>query len=307
MYGEPSDLVLMQDLVGHAWRTERPFVNCTAGDLEWWFVNDPAIAREDVIRLWFDDASGDLVGWAFLEPPASLDWHVRVDHRGGPVSEEMLDWLEERAARAPVVAGTTSPEATVTWAMDADEPTRALLARRGYGPTDRTMTHWIRSLPAGGGPPLPDPAAFLPDGYRIRSMRWPEDLEARVEVHRSAFAPSSMTVEKLGTLASWSHYAPDRDWVVVAPDGSFAAFANAWWDPDGRIGELEPVGTHADHRRRGLARAACFAALSRLAELGAPEVLVFSETANAASEGLYASLGARAVTHARRWSRPLAR
>ena len=114
-----------------------------------------------------------------------------------------------------------------------------------------------------------------------------------------------MTVEKYRTLAAARHYAPERDWVVEAPDGTFAAFANAWWDPVGRIGELEPVGTRADHRRLGLGHAVCLAAIASLDALGAPEVLIFSDTANAASEGLYASLGARAVTHSRRWTRPL--
>jgi hypothetical protein len=40
--------------------------------------------------------------------------------------------------------------------------------------------------------------------------------------------------------------------------------------------DLEPVGTHADHRRRGLARAVNLAGLALLRRLGAIDALVLS-------------------------------
>ena len=157
MYRDADDFRAMQALVSAAWLAERPVVSCTAGDLEWWMVNDPPLERSDLIRLWFEGTSGALLGWAFLEPPGNLDWHVRRDHRGGPVSAEMLDWLDERARSAPTIAGlaAAAPDRTATWAMDADEATRALLARNGYAASDKTLTHWVRTLPAGAGLPHP--------------------------------------------------------------------------------------------------------------------------------------------------------
>ena len=97
-----------------------------------------------------------------------------------------------------------------------------------------------------------------------------------------------------------------RDRGGVEPGAQFAAFANAWWDPVAQVGELEPVGVHADHRRRGLGQAVCFDALRALAELGAQECLIFSRPDNAGSEALYASLGASIATTNRRYARPVA-
>ena len=81
--------------------------------------------------------------------------------------------------------------------------------------------------------------------------------------------------------------------VVEAPDGSFAAFCLAWLDEENRVGELEPVGVHEDHRRRGLGRAVSLAALARLREAGADTCVVYAvERADyPAPLALYTSLG----------------
>jgi ribosomal protein S18 acetylase RimI-like enzyme len=84
--------------------------------------------------------------------------------------------------------------------------------------------------------------------------------------------------------------------VCVAPDGSVAAFTLAWLDESNAIGELEPVGTHAEHRRLGLARATNLFALRRLRDEGARSALVACRADDAyppASCALYESIGFR--------------
>ncbi len=289
-----DDLLAMQALVSRSWLTQRPLVVGTPGDLEWWIAQDPEFDGTRSVRLWLDGR--ELVGWAYLRPPSEIEWHLAPGLAGGPVHEAMLDWLEHRAAEE-ALAGTTVDRTTI-WAMETETAAPDLYERRGYLPTDTVMSHWVRHLA--------DPVASLslPPGYRLRTVRWPDDLEARVEVHRAAFHPSRMVMERYVRLAQRPGYAPDRDWVVEAPDGSFAAFAIAWWDPMGRVGELEPVGTHPAHRRLGLGRAVCLAAMRSLADLGAEDVLIFSIASNAASEALYASTGARVVTRSRQFARP---
>jgi ribosomal protein S18 acetylase RimI-like enzyme len=78
----------------------------------------------------------------------------------------------------------------------------------------------------------------------------------------------------------------------------------AWWDPDGAVGEFEPVGTHPDHQRRGLSRALLTWGIRRYAERGARVVQVYSDTTNAASEALYESVGFRRRAFHRRYLRP---
>jgi hypothetical protein len=294
----------MEAALSASWRIARPFVNSTVGDLEWWQVGAfPFEAWEERIRVW--EAGGGIVAYAWLSGTGELDWHQRADLAPGvraSILDESLDWAEEQTREA-AQAGAVAGGALTAWVMDVDRGLRAILRERGYEPApEPTYTHWYQRLDTrlAAGP------AVLPDGYRIRATVLPGDLERRVEVHRSAFAPSRMTVEKYARLPSMRHYDAAHDLVVEAPDGSFAAFTLVWWDPVARIGEFEPVGTHADHRRLGLAKAVNLAGLALLRDLGAVDALVFSACANAASEALYASAGFEAVTRHRAWMRPLA-
>jgi ribosomal protein S18 acetylase RimI-like enzyme len=78
--------------------------------------------------------------------------------------------------------------------------------------------------------------------------------------------------------------------VAVAPSGTFASFAIVWLDEANAIGMFEPVGTHPDHRRRGLAKAVLCEGLRRLEALGAAVAYVGCGTGIAVSS-LYESAG----------------
>ena len=90
-------------------------------------------------------------------------------------------------------------------------------------------------------------------------------------------------------------YIPELDLVVGGPDGRFAAFCLCWIDPVNRIGEFEPVGTHPDFRRQGLAKAVLFAGLQRMKAFGAEQAFVLCRGDNQAAATLYQSLGFKAV------------
>ena len=299
-YAGPADLAAMQAALSTSWRLARPFSNTTVGDLEWWQVvlDEPGADWTDRIRLW--ELDGEVVAYAWLIPPAELDWHQRADLSATvreTIVDEALDWATERHAAAK---DRYAPEAVRTWAMDDDEELGALLAARGWAPsTELYAIHWYRRLP--DEPPAP----VVPGGYRLRHVRLPEDLEARVVVDHAAYPPSRVTIARYEALAAMPHYDPSRDLVVEAPDGSLAAFAMTWWDPVARMGEFEPVGTHPAHRGLGLAKALLHAGLRLLRDLGAADAVVFSKGGNEAAEALYASAGFEAVTRHRAWTRPL--
>ena len=304
-FAGPVDLRAMEACLAASWNVARPFVNTTPGDLEWWIGSGPP--DEDWRRricVWTEADEAVAYGW--FNPPGDLDWHQRAGLRPSvraTLVDETLAWATT-TARELAAAGDVEPPASLqTWAMDADAGLGALLAARGWTPAaEPAYTHWYQRL---DGPSPVDPGPVLPPGYRLRHVRLPDDLEARVEVHRAAFAPSRMTVEKHRIVADMRLYEPEHDLVIEAPDGSLAAFAMVWWVPEARMGELEPVGTHPAHQRRGLGRAVNLAALRLLRDLGAVDALVFSRTTNAASEALYASVGFEAVTRHRAWTRPL--
>jgi ribosomal protein S18 acetylase RimI-like enzyme len=301
-FAGPADLAAMEACLAASWTRARPFVNATPGDLEWWIAGAaPGTDFGRLVHLWTDGP--DVLAYGWLSPPGSLDWQQRAglpaDVRAALV-DATLAWASEATSSIARSDGSAPPATLETWAMDADVELAGLLAERGWVPSDEPYyTHFYRRLDT----PIDDVPA-LPDGYRLRHVRLPEDAAARVEVHRAAFAPSRMTLEKYATLAGMPRYAEEGDLVVEAPDGSLAAFAMVWWSPDAGVGEFEPVGTHPDHRRRGLGRAVNLAGLHRLRDLGAIDALVFSRTTNAASEGLYRSVGFEAITHHRSWTRP---
>jgi predicted N-acetyltransferase YhbS len=278
----------MQRLISRSWGLEKPHVNVHVGDLEWWM----ALEREepDVVSLWFE--GDELVGWAWLSPPAELDTHIPADHRDGPLPDQMLDWLETAASQRPV-----KPDECVAFQFDPDAERRQLVESRGYRQVDKGYIHHVRSL----ADPLPHPA--IPKGFALRHVRGPEDIERRVAVHRSAFAPSRMTSERYRNVMASGHYRSELDWVAVAPSGEFASFCNIWLDQENAVALLEPVGTADDNRRMGLAGAVCLAAMRAAAQLGADTAVVLSADDNAGSLALYRSLGFEEMGRTYRFTR----
>jgi GNAT superfamily N-acetyltransferase len=165
-----------------------------------------------------------------------------------------------------------------------------VLERHGlrHDPAAPWMKENPRSLDEIDDPPVPR-------GYRLTTMAEYVDTAPRSAAHRSAFAPGSRFSDQVYAVvrATWP-YRSDLDGVCVAPDVSVAAYTLAWLDEQNEIGELEPVGTHADHRRFGLARATSLFALRRLCDEGAKTALVACRgDGHPAASALYESIGFR--------------
>jgi ribosomal protein S18 acetylase RimI-like enzyme len=268
----------MQALVSELWRLDGPRVENHVGDVAWQRFQHTGREDEWRIRVWEED--GAVVAWAWLRLPATLVHEIHPRHRGGPVHEELLDWFE---------SDVEGDELRAT-SLSTDAERLAFLRSRGYE-LDRKSKDFVYHACE-----LDDrPAPVVPAGYRLRTVG-PADLEARVELHRVVWAPSRVTVESFTKLQTVRPYRADLDCVVEAPDGSLVAYALAWLDDANRVGELEPVGTHPDHRRRGLASAVCRFALHRLREEGAERGIVYS-LAGSDATALYESIGMR--EHAR--------
>jgi ribosomal protein S18 acetylase RimI-like enzyme len=297
-YASIHDLREMQAAMTVAWLSlQRPLVPQTIGDLAWWFASaGPGIDWSKRICVWTDGSR--VVGWGWFKPPVDLDWWVDAALDEGDQRKVRLEILAWAGGR---VAATTqdgaAPRGLEVWGADG-WPETALLEELGYAPTGTQLTQFFQSLDRR----VPEPT--LPDGYTVRSVAGPEEIPARVEVHRSAFAPSRMTVEKYEILVGLEPYSFDLDAVVEAPDGSFAAFTMCWLDREARLGYFEPVGTHADHQRRGLGKAVNTYGLRMLQAAGARDAMVYSDPANAASDALYRSVGFRPIALHRGYARP---
>jgi ribosomal protein S18 acetylase RimI-like enzyme len=264
----------MQALVGELWRLEGPRVDNHVGDIAWMRFQHAGREGEWRIRLW--EERGEPAAWAWIRRPGTLTHEIHPRHRGAALHEEVLDWFEANAPGEELRAGSLSTDAERI----------AFLLSRGYevDPDAKEFLFHACDLADAFEP-------TVPDGYQLRTVE-PGDLEARVELHRIVWAPSRVTVESYTTLQTVWPYRADLDCVVEAPDGSLVAYCLTWLDDANRVGELEPVGTHPDHRRRGLASAVCRFALRRLREEGAERAIVYSIAGSEAS-ALYESIGLR--------------
>ena len=265
-----GDLQSMLALAQELWRDDPRDVECTYGRLAWWSANIPH--GESEARLWLED--GRLVGWGWVTGGTELEFQVRPTHRA--LLEEILAW-----------AGPSE-------LMVQSHNTDAIARIEAHGLVHMPSAPWMR-LNSRSLDVLPQPV--LPEGYSLRAVR-EEDLASRAAAHRSAFRPSRFRDEVYEFLRATPPYRADLDCVAVAPDGSVAAYALAWLDEENRVGQFEPVGTHADHQRLGLGKAVNLFALHRLREEGATLALVEcrGDAAYPVPAKLYESVGFREIS-----------
>ena len=138
---------------------------------------------------------------------------------------------------------------------------------------------------------LPPPEFQPPDGYIVRHVNLPEDFELYSEVVNTVFPHCNMT-EKLAILYTEAGFYNDElDLVVEAPDGSFASFVTVRIDPLTKMAELEPVGTHPDHRGKGLAKAVCGESIRRVLKYNPTCIVILGAASTEGAAKLYSSLG----------------
>jgi ribosomal protein S18 acetylase RimI-like enzyme len=275
-----DDLGAMLDLACELWSDDSDAVGHPYGEVAWWAASIPH--GETEARLWFDD--GRLVGWGWVTGGTELEFEVRPSHRD--LLAEILAWAQ--------------PHEVVVRADNAD----AIARIRAFGLVHDPAAPWTR-LNARSLEHVAEPC--VPEGYRVRTVR-EGDWSSRAAAHRSAFHPSRLRDEVYEFVRATPAYRAGLDCVVEAPDGSIAAFTLAWLDDRNGVGQFEPVGTHADHRRLGLARAVGLYALRRLREEGATSALVScrGDEAYPIPCKLYESIGFRECARSIPFRRPAA-
>lgn len=276
-YQNEADYEQMRCLLSETYANSVPPLNCTVGDLDWWrsITNDPDVLEK--VQLW--RAGDDLI--AFTWPgDHQIDVMIHPNHRA--LERTILPAAEaDHRRRSP--PGDEEGRFRY-WSNENDLVRNAMLQEFGYTCTSDYFALHTYILAQ-----RPD-AAALPSGYTIRTVKGEEDLEARVAVHRAAFHPSRMTVEKHRAVMQSPTYRRELDLVVVAPEGAFAAYTIAWFDETNAMGIFEPVGCHPDYQRRGLAGAVVREGLRRLHGMGVKVAHVNSWREDSPGAALYRSL-----------------
>lgn len=239
---------------------------------------------QEILHYWLDDA-GQIMAFVNLYPFwEAFDLQVAPKLRHTDFHIKAFDWCEQ---------------ATIAFAKRNDKPLDKLVAEtsgcdpkheefirsRGYAYDKHTMMLTQHDLQH-----IPD--ATLPEGFRFHQAT-DEDLENLADVHNHSFK-NKWNADIYGKVFNAPHM--EYEFVVVAPDGRFAGFTNVWVDSINHSILFEPVGTHSDFRRQGIAKALMTYVLKKMqAEHGTTHAFVAHELSdkNPASVVLYASMGFR--------------
>jgi mycothiol synthase len=229
-------------------------------------------------ELWVG-RGGRVVGAAVPDGPGDLAIQVHPDRRW--LEDDILAWAEQHQARTE-----EGQRVLDTWAFDWDADRLQRLAERGYRPVaDWGWEHRRRTL----AEPVAVPPT--PAGYEVRALDDSDaDAQRWIGATNAVFGHSTPT-ECWRSFQGSPSYDGGLHIVVLAPDGVVAAFAALTVDTANRCATFEPVGTHPDHRRRGLAGLAMATAMARLQRRGTADVVHVANWAGAAAGRLYAAQG----------------
>lgn len=231
------------------------------------------------IRLW-ETAEARLIGVAHPEGAGEAFLELHPDYRY--IEPEMIAWAEENLC-AP--NGDDRQRRLDFSVLDYDSPRRRLLTSRGYQMTPhsfviRRMRFGERTLPK----------VVLAEGYHLRSTNTGDD-QRMADILNAGFNRTIHTAAELHNFVTFSpSFRHDLNLVAEAPDGTFAALVGMTYDNINCVGIVEPVCTHPDHRRKGLARALISEGMRRVRALGAAYVYVGTGD-DAAANALYENVG----------------
>jgi RimJ/RimL family protein N-acetyltransferase len=276
-YSGYHDLARLSDFLMRA-RQATPIGFMHVGDLNWHAYQHVERYPQRDIRIWEDDR-GDIIGFVEFSPK-SLYFDPQIApwaHEYDALALEMIAWSIQHARTHWDIK---SLEASV---MSSDERLQAILLANGFvADNDWRMYYNERELS------VSIPAPTLIDGAILRHVADERDFDERVSIHREVWHPSKVTLEGYRLTRAAPGYDPTLDVVVELPDRTFAAYCVGWLDALNRIGEFEPVGTRAAHRRKGYGQAVLYEGMRRMQAAGMTKACVYCMPENLA---FYGSVG----------------
>jgi len=251
------------------------------GDLLW-RIHYPANQFNPAsdLPIW-ENGDGTISGFGFLlRVQDNPEFYTDPELYDSRLGDEMIAWAID-VARAD---GRTAIE---TSCIAGDERKAAFLGDHGFACFGDPMLFQERRLDA----PISD--VTIPKEYIVAPLR----VEA---TELSVTGDSPFPRAAYLAMRQAPGYRPDLD-VKAYHGDAITAGCICWFDEIDGCGELEPVGTHPDHRRRGLAAACITQALRALREHGATVAYVRPSKANPAAVALYEKVGFRTVDEDLGW------
>lgn len=260
----------LDDVLGalREWQRDDAPIQLHPGDLGWhWRFGVQVVAA--AVRTW---SRGDLIlAVGFLDGPNVLRMTVAPQV-----------WREDELAR-DVVSDLCDPARGVV-------PTGTVSVEVPDGTRVQDLLAW--SVGQAWTPLRLDLAAPVdPPTLRTEAVGTLEHVSDCVAVHRSAWGSDRFTDSTWHTMAAGSPFTDARCLLGRDDRGVAVATVTAWSAGPGRPGLIEPLGVHADHRRRGYGAAICLAAAAHLRELGSSSVLVCTPSSLPSAVATYEAAG----------------
>ncbi|MCZ4096956.1 GNAT family N-acetyltransferase [Streptomyces sp. So13.3] len=296
-----ADIPLMQGLAQRVTAIRPDLISADAsyGELAWvWGKGCAPYGANWPRRLWFSGTELVAWGWAFLPHQvrrndgsvtdvtgAFLSYQVHPDHI--ELVDEVIEWYDGVAAGLERTVLPTAAEefALKRWAAHGYETDVEALGDTGDWTqlNERDLTGVERPV--------------LPAGFRFRTAD-EAGPEAAVRAHVDAWAPSAYSARSYEDVRQTAAYRGDLHVLVEAPDGTMVSSTIMWLDTANKTVEFEPVGTHPDYRRLGLARAMMLHGMHLARAAGATHatVVCLGAPGHPRARGLYYGLGFRELS-----------
>ncbi len=130
-----------------------------------------------------------------------------------------------------------------------------------------------------------------PEGYTIGAFFEYPNYESRVNLSKNVLLNQDLTEKDIQSLHASNDYIKELEMIALAPDHSYSAYCIGWRYPGSTdTGYIEPVGTHSDHRRKGLASNLIKACFQKMSAMGIKEVVIATGAKNEVSKYLYDAL-----------------
>ncbi|HNS50931.1 MAG TPA: GNAT family N-acetyltransferase [Anaerolineae bacterium] len=207
------------------------------------------------------------------------------------LADEMLGWVERNWGG--------SEAQVVTMAYDHDVERQSLLRLRGY--EDRGTVEIARVYDLAHASPEHE----LPSGFRFTTLAEDGRCAERISLENALWG-TSLDEAWFRGKSSAPHYSFDWDLLILSPEGRQAACCLVWLDHVTKIGEVDPIGTHPDYRRMGLARALVGESLRRMSAAGVRVCFIACDADDPVANHLYGSLGPAETYRGNCWVRRLA-
>lgn len=250
-----------------------------------------AMAMEKIrqqTRLWYA-TEHRLAAFAYVDHYHNLWFEVDQQSISPTIEQEISDWGVECVRH---LAQTSGEPLTLDASCRLENSERiAFFERHGFVRQDEQSFQMVRSL----AEPIPDPQ--IPAGFSIRHVQGEQEVEALVALHRAAFGTDNMTIEERLAMMRVPDYDPELDLLAIAPNGRFAALCVCaiYREENRRSGKNEgytdPIATHPEFRRQGLALALLLTGLHLLRQRGMNFARLGTSSGNFAMQGVAQAAG----------------